>query len=216
MAKLVLWDFDGPIADSIRGYHALYDRICEQLGVEKQWEDLESFREWVSGNWRENISRLGLTERLGETEPLHNDYLQEMPEIQSSVANTLATIFMKGYNNAVLSGQSESYLNRVLKDKGLLGFFHRVLGCDSLSTEKFNPETLREARELFDAGPDETVYIADTVQDIEFAHQDCSRVIAVTYGWHPEAKLQAYRPDELVGSSLEIPSKLDELFTKVH
>ena len=76
---LVLFDFDGPIVDSAGNYHDFNNSLCSHYGIAPPWRNLDEFRRWVSGDWRENAERLGILHRSDETTILFNEHRRSNP-----------------------------------------------------------------------------------------------------------------------------------------
>lgn len=210
MLKLTLFDFDGTIADSFSGYFDFYNSLCREYGIKTLWTDKEEFREWVSGNWRDNVHKLGLDDEVEETNAQFRKYRQNNPiQLQKGIIQAVTP--HRDYRQGILSAENADYINNFLRENDLEMNFEGVFGADTLTYPKPNPLALKEARDKFNTSPNETVYVGDTVEDVEFARADGSRIIAVSYGWNPKSKLEKANPDYLVNSPQELQDILREL-----
>ncbi len=205
--RLVLFDYDGTIADTTRYQHEFYTNLCYMYGMPRPWRNLREFREWVSGDWRENAKRLGTIDKEEETTRLYKAHRDSSkPIIKEEVVKVLRS--PRHYKQGVLSSNEASYIERVLRENELNDCLDGIFGCDNLASEKPNPDALREVMNKFGVYPHQTVYVGDTVEDIKFARKAGTKVIGVTYGWQSKKRIQKANPDALVQSPIEIISAL--------
>ena len=109
------------------------------------------------------------------------------------VREMLADLNNEGYFLAVATGKSRVGLNRALNATGLLSIFDATR-CADETFSKPHPAMLQElTREL---GQDlrRTVMIGDTTHDLMMANNAGAAGIAVEFGAHPVAQLQACNP----------------------
>ena len=109
------------------------------------------------------------------------------------VREMLADLDGQGYFLAVATGKSRVGLNRALNATGLLSIFDATR-CADETFSKPHPAMLQElTREL---GQDlrRTVMIGDTTHDLMMASNAGASGIAVEFGAHPVAQLQACQP----------------------
>ena len=208
--KLVLWDFDGPIAESLSDYHDYYNLLCEKFKVEPQWQDIEEFRNWITGDWKQHIKQLGLADKEKETDVFYKQCRAEHPvQIQKGIAEVLQ--MQRNYKQAVLSAAYHKGVTACLKRNDLFKSFDKIMCGDNMYEPKPSHQALQEARKHFDVSPEETLYIADTISDVELAKRDNTKILAVTFGWHTRKKLKKSNPDFLVDSPKELKGLLMKL-----
>jgi phosphoglycolate phosphatase len=109
------------------------------------------------------------------------------------VREMLADLNNEGYFLAVATGKSRLGLNRALNATGLLSIFDATR-CADETFSKPHPAMLQElTREL---GQDlrRTVMIGDTTHDLMMANNAGASGVAVEFGAHPVAQLQACHP----------------------
>jgi phosphoglycolate phosphatase-like HAD superfamily hydrolase len=218
MGKLVLWDFDGPVVNSLGNYYDFYNLLCRHFNVKKQWDGFEGFRNWVSGDWKDHTSRLGLAEKLDESDKLYKKHRKEHPsELQDGILEIIRA--ERKYKQAVFSSAYTPEILAFLNKHGLLSAFNHVpgsdkpaiFGGDNMLDPKPLSSALEEVRGYFDASPEDTFYVADTETDIKLSQIDGSKIIAVTFGWHPKARLEKLNPDYLAETPRELGVILNSL-----
>jgi phosphoglycolate phosphatase len=114
----------------------------------------------------------------------------------------------------IATGKSQRGVRMVLGHHGLLDHFHTIKTADD-APSKPHPGMVMEAMREAGALPGDTVVIGDTTYDIEMAHAAGASAIAVGWGYHPVADLQAAGADEVIGDCALLPSAIERIFARV-
>lgn len=117
---------------------------------------------------------------------------QELPLFEG-VREMLAELSQRGYFLAIATGKSRVGLNRALDSAKLLSMFDATR-CADETFSKPHPAMLQELTRELGQDMKRTVMIGDTTHDLQMAHNAGASGIAVHYGAHPEAELQALNP----------------------
>lgn len=208
MAKLLVFDWDGTLCDSLSRIVLCIRCAAEDVGLPPPAEE----------NAREIIG-LGLVDALETLFPgiaselilaMRDSYSRHFVEFDrepspffEGVFDTLQTLRDRGYLLAVATGKSRRGLDRVLAARGLQDFFHGSR-CADETAGKPDPRMLRELMVQFDAAPEKTLMIGDTEFDLAMAASAGSPSVAVSYGAHHPERLLKYRPLALVERFSEI------------
>lgn len=94
---------------------------------------------------------------------------------------------------AVATGKSRLGLNRALASSGLDRHFHASRCADECHS-KPHPQMLLELMDEFAVTPERTLMIGDTTHDLLMAKHARVPALAVAYGAHPRALLEAESP----------------------
>jgi phosphoglycolate phosphatase len=151
-----------PLEEVVRrvGYGAahLVRRATEEVGAERMHEALRRF----FGHYERRL--------LDTTHPY--------PGVESML-ETLAT----RYPLAILTNKPEGFARAVLAGLDLARHFHHVLGGDSVSTPKPDPEGLRELARRFDVSVGELLLVGDSRVDADTARAANAPFAFVTWGF---------------------------------
>lgn len=198
MARLLIFDWDGTLSDSL-------DRIAHCLRLASQEIGLPV----PSVAAARNIVGLGLydaTERLfpgidrEQVHALRDCYARhfvredEIPcPFYPGVLDTLEKLRDNGHLLAVATGKTRKGMDRVLQATALGGFFHSTRTADETAS-KPNPKMLHALLDEFSLPVDDALMIGDTEYDMQMAHSIEMPRLAVSYGAHEAHKLLPFQP----------------------
>jgi phosphoglycolate phosphatase len=196
--KLVIFDWDGTISDSVARIVSSMQRAAVELDMA-----VPSYLEV------QEIIGLGLTEAAFRLFPqatreqvfqLQTSYSQHYRAEDSApcaffpgVEETLQQLKAEGYQLAVATGKSRAGLDRVLLNLGMEDFFHNSR-CADETLSKPHPLMLEELLTEFDLSAEAAVMVGDTEFDMEMAVNAGMPRIAVSYGAHHADRLRAFEP----------------------
>lgn len=190
--RLVVFDWDGTLADSAAIIVEAIQRACGDLGL--------SVPDDVAARY---VIGLGLHDALRHVAPslAENDYPQlsaryrvhylgRDPEIPlfPGVERMLDSLVGRGHMIAVATGKSRRGLDRALEQNGI---GHRFIAtrCADEGAPKPDPDMLLHLMERLGVLPSETLMIGDTTHDLMLARNARVEAVAVAYGAHPRSAL---------------------------
>ena len=198
MTKLVIFDWDGTLCDSVSRIAS-----CIQLAA------AENQMEVPSRQAAADIIGLGLPEATNRLFPgidveqaavFTASYSAQFRAQDSvpcqffdGVYETLVQLRASGYLLAVATGKSRAGLDRVLEALDMTGFFD-ASRCADETLSKPNPLMINELLGEISVTPAEAVMVGDTEFDLDMAQQAGVRSIAMTYGAHEEERLAVFEP----------------------
>ena len=195
MKKLLLFDFDGVLVDSLDLYAEVVARCLERIGrpILKSKEDYLAL---FDGNFYESMAARGVdlaayAEAAREILP-RIDYGAMKP--YNGLIPVLATL-EKDHVMAVISSNGYRTIQMMLERFGFAPYFREIFGADFRFSKK---EKIAYALEKYGIPGEQAFYIGDTVGDIGEARAAGVRSVAVTWGWHSRERLAAVHPDFLV------------------
>jgi phosphoglycolate phosphatase len=215
--KLLVWDFDGTIADSLPSAVRIFNRLAPEMGF-KRLEDVEAARAMPT---RELMRRHGVS--LWRLPRLVRRYQAAVAEeadrmtLVPGVADLLAAVSATGVRQGILSSNHEDNIRRALRAHGAEGHFAFVVGYPRLFGKGKalrrvvraeggggSWRRLREipAAERLDRG--EVLYVGDEVRDIDAARKAGVKAAAVTWGFHTAEFLRTAKPDFVVSDAREL------------
>ena len=183
---LIIFDLDGTLADTaIDTADALNEAIRP---FDLPPASIEEVKAAMGG------AEDGLMHRL-----FNSESGLDWPSFRSTFARTYAarlTIHTKPYpgvrgtlkklsrwRKVVFSNKSASLTVTILDHFGLMSCFDRVLGGDSGSGRKPNPEPILHILSQFHARPEEAIMVGDCIYDVDAGRAAGVRTVAVTYGY---------------------------------
>jgi len=200
MAKqfdLIVWDWDGTLADSTGMITRAIVKAAEQAGLAPLTPEQAS-----------SIIGLGLRESIQSLYPDITDeqaralatnynlnYFAGESEILlfNGAAETIKTLNRRGHKLAVATGKSRRGLNLALEHTQLRQFFHATRTVDECFS-KPHPQMLDELMDDLVALPERTLMIGDTSYDLQMARNAGVPAIGVTFGAQSADVWQEFAP----------------------
>ncbi len=193
--KLVVWDFDGTLADSLTSAVGIFNRLAPELG-HKPIVDLAAARTLTTRQflryhgvsfWR--LPRL--VRRFKAAAAVDAEQVKMFP----GLAAALAALHDSGVRLGILSSNNEDNIRRCLRANDAEEFFAFVVGYPKLFGKGRALKRIIRAEKLLKS---DVLYIGDEVRDVEAARKAGVSVAAVTWGFHAEPLLRANNPDRLI------------------
>jgi pyrophosphatase PpaX len=196
---VVLFDFDGTLADSIRLITASYRHtITTVFGQEA---DEEEVRSWIGRPLQpvleERYPGRGeeLTAVFRAWNLANHDALIQTVE---GMAELLAELHRAGARTGVVSSKKFETIRLGLGAVGLADEIDVLAGQEQTELHKPHPEPLLYAASRLGAQPADCVYVGDAIFDLQAARAAGMGAVAVTWGAASRAVLEAADPDALV------------------
>jgi len=119
------------------------------------------------------------------------------------VLDVLDQLKSQGKKLAVATGKSRRGLDRVLEQKGKIGYFD-IERCADETMSKPHPMMLEQIIEFYGVTKDKVLMVGDTEYDLEMAVLCGVDSIGVSYGVHDVARLKKHRPVRVIDRFSEI------------
>jgi pyrophosphatase PpaX len=194
----VLFDLDGTLIDSI-------DLIINSAlyAFEKCGHPAPSAEEWLADlglPLRTMFLRFMADEsRIAELVAGYREYQLEnhdrLVRPYDEVATTLGALHERGHPLAVVTSKAEPLAARGLAHVGLDGFFDVVVGLESCTRHKPDPEPVRFALERLGVRPSDAAFVGDSPHDMAAGRAAGVATIAALWGPFSRAQLAHSDPD---------------------
>jgi phosphoglycolate phosphatase len=201
--SLILFDFDGVLADSLADMLRFAQEVCDELGV-KHIVVLTDLSEL------EVMSFATFGQACEVPEDLVDEFVhrcvekfaeKESPpaifEGMGKVVRKLAEI----HQQVVVTGNLESNVDAFLKEHGLQGCFRAVYGVDKPGSKA---EKIMMAKSQFALDGEVVFMVGDALSDVRAARQAGVKSISVSWGHQSVGKLVEAQPDHVVHSPREL------------
>ncbi|GAB1266290.1 HAD-IA family hydrolase [Aurantivibrio infirmus] len=195
---LYIFDWDGTLCDSLDKIVACTLAAADEINIQRPSED--AVRNIIGLSLHNAISQIFPNITSKQLTLLLESYSRHFvsdsftkTEFYPGVEQTLDRLLNDGHHLAIATGKSRKGLDRILKEMGLIEFFHGSRCADETSS-KPDPHMLEELLEEFKVGPEQAVMIGDTEYDMAMAQQLGMPRIAVSYGAHHIDRLKVYEP----------------------
>ncbi len=210
--RLIVFDWDGTLADSTAVIAQAIQQACADLGLPVP--DDAAARYVIGLGLHDALRHVAPTlaeedyPRLSARYRAH--YLGRDPEIPlfAGAEALLSTLSARGHLLAVATGKSRRGLDRALEQAGV-GRYFVATRCADEGLPKPNPGMLLHLMGRVGAAPDATLMIGDTTHDLMLAANAGVDAVGVAYGAHPGPALAAERNRAIVCTVEELARWLD-------
>lgn len=207
--KLILFDFDGVLADTLDDMLSFAQDACAELGIHRiaAPADLASL---------ETMSFVEYGRQLGVPSYLLDKFVDgcfkrfgqrsRPPKIFEGMKQVVEQL-SKDNTIAVVTGNTTQTVENFLDAHGLSSFVRAIFAVDQPGSK---PEKILSARKQLAKQNDVTYLVGDAVSDIRAAGDASVKSIAVSWGHQSLDKLMDAKPDYLVHSPRELLELLDK------
>lgn len=182
---LIVWDWDGTLADSTGMIARAVVKAAEQAGLPPLTAEAAS--SIIGLGLRESIETLypGISDEQARVLATNYNinYFASESEILlfDGAADTIKALSRRGFKLAVATGKSRRGLNLALEHTQLRNYFHATKTVDECFS-KPHPQMLDELMDHLVVLPERTLMIGDTSYDLEMAKNAGVDAVGVTYG----------------------------------
>lgn len=205
MDALILFDYDGVIADSRVSFQRAFRAACVSFGLEHLAED-GAFLRIFEGNMMAGLAAAGLRET---DYPAFLDTLQQAlmaeprPAVFAGMADVISVLY-RHFPLWIITSNVSDVIRPVLENAGIGFCFQGILGAE------VHPDKTEKIWRIRARYPEACPawYVGDTLGDLLEGNRAGCRTLAVTWGWHSRDRLAQGSP----ASWARRPGDLLEIF----
>jgi phosphoglycolate phosphatase len=199
--KLLLFDFDGVLVDSLDVYEKTVTLCLEKINQPLK-RGRQEFLELFDGNFYESLAQKGVD--LGKFMTASVDILSKVNYAEMKPFDAMRPVLreLKKKNCLiVISSNDTPTIREALRLYDFNGVFQEILGSDFMLSKK---EKILYAIKKYQIMPEDIYYIGDTIGDIKEGKQAGVKTIGITWGWHDKIKMASSNPDYLFDDPQEL------------
>ncbi len=194
LPRLVMFDLDGTLMDSVPDLAAAVDKMLMFLGREPA--GVARVRDWV-GNGSKVLVRRALAGQLqhdGVADELTDQALalfmqayaggHELTTVYPGVRECLDWLRERDVKLAIITNKPAQFIEPLLDEKGLAGYFQWLIGGDTLPQQKPDPAALLWIMGRADVTAEQSLFVGDSRNDVRAARAAKVPCVALSYGYN--------------------------------
>jgi pyrophosphatase PpaX len=202
--RYLLFDLDGTLIDTtdliLSCYRSSVSRLVETPPTDE--DILKGFGTPLTRQLhrlyptlRDRLDELTVMWRASQEE-LHDQLIKPFP----STERVLGELHRRGYPLGIVTSKERTTAERGMALYGIDRLVNVVVSMDDTINHKPHPEPLLRAMDLMGASPEETIYVGDSVHDMQAGRAAGVRVAAALWGPFAREPLLEFGPDFLLKS----------------
>lgn len=214
LPKLVMFDLDGTLLDSVPDMALAVDDMLQQLGREPA--GMERVRNWV-GNGALLLVRRALAGGVDCTGVSEADAEAALPLFMDAYARAnghtvrypgvlecLNALRDAGVQLGLVTNKPERFIPALLREQQLDGFFHWIVGGDTFPRRKPEPDGLLWVMAQAGVSASQSLFVGDSRNDILAARAAGVPCVALTYGYNYGEDIALHGPELIVDGLQEL------------
>ncbi|NMY26997.1 phosphoglycolate phosphatase [Pseudomonas sp. WS 5021] len=194
LPRLVMFDLDGTLVDSVPDLAAAVDHMLLKLG--RKPVGIESVRDWV-GNGVQVLVRRALAnhidaEDVDDVEAEHALELfnaayedgHELTVVYPGVRDTLKWLHKQGVEMALITNKPERFVAPLLDQMKIGRYFRWIIGGDTLPQKKPDPAALFFVMKMANIPASQSLFVGDSRSDVLAAKAAGVKCVALSYGYN--------------------------------
>jgi len=208
MHKAYLFDMDGTLVDT---FDLIYESFNEALkenkkrALTKSEFDRKLFGKHICDTLHELIGPYTEKEFQAIMESFQVAWFKRLDKVKvfKNVPLTLQRLRAKGFKLGVVSTSPREVIEKTLRQTGIFEFFDAFIGAEDTMQKKPHCEPVVHALNTLGIGPEEAVYVGDTLYDIQAGHSTGCYTVLVLNDYNGDV-LEKERPDRVVKDIAEL------------
>ncbi len=211
--KLIIFDFDGTLADTESLITQTMQKTIEALHLEPR--SREQCRAMIGLPLKETFMRLiPMTDAMGDrcadtySQIFDRDNRPGVVRLFPHVADTLAALYAHGYTLTIATSRHRESLMEFLQGMQIDTYFRYIVTVNDVAQAKPHPDMVLQTMEHLNIAPADTLMVGDAVYDIQMGHNAGVHTCGVTYGNGTRADMVACQADHIIDDFGQLGSLL--------
>lgn len=199
----IVFDLDGVIIDSFGVMKVAFDYAFNKV-VGSGTPPFEEYKRHMGRKLTEILEIMNLPEAM--IEPFITESKRHIQNIKvyEGIFGVLDSLRQYGIGMGIATGKDTERAVDILKHLNLNHYFQLVVGSNAVEKPKPHGQMLKYHLECSRSSQAETLFIGDSLVDLEEGRNAGVKIAAALWGQGTEAELLSYQPDFLLKSPQEI------------
>jgi phosphoglycolate phosphatase len=209
-AKLIIFDFDGTLADTLGALLRITNRLAPEFGYPQISDEQLTNLKYLSSWEIIKISKVALWKLPFLLKRVKEEFPGEVQSVKlfPGVIELLTTLKSQGYRLGIVSSNAEANIRSLLKQNQIEHLFEFITGASTFGKGKAIGKIIRR----YNCPKSDAIYIGDEIRDIQAARSIKIRVVAVGWGFNAPTALIDRQPDLLITKPQALINALAHLY----
>jgi phosphoglycolate phosphatase len=209
-AKLIIFDFDGTLADTLGALLRITNRLAPEFGYPQISDEQLANLKYLSSWEIIKISKVALWKLPFLLKRVKEEFPGEVQSVKlfPGVVELLTTLKSQGYRLGIVSSNAEANIRSLLKQHQIEHLFEFITGASTFGKGKAIGKIIRQ----YNCSKSNAIYIGDEIRDIQAARSIQIRVVAVGWGFNAPTALIDRQPDLLITKPQALLNALAHLY----
>lgn len=186
--QLIIFDFDGTLADTTKTILWTYRNAINEVGLDRRSD--EECRATIGLPLKEGFRHLYpqlMDEKLDKCVEIYRRIYTDnkdilIPALYPGVKESLSVMHASGLEMSIASSRSRLSLIEFCEASEIISFFRLILGADDVTRAKPDPEPVLKTLHTLGVDADQTIVVGDMPVDIAMGRGAGCCTVGVSYG----------------------------------
>jgi phosphoglycolate phosphatase len=209
-SKLIIFDFDGTLADTLGALMRISNRLAPEFGYLQIGDEQLANLKYLSSWEIIKLSKVALWKLPFLIKRVKEEFPQEVRNVKlfPGVIELLNALKVQGYRLGIVSSNAEANIRALLNQNGIEHLFDFVNSASTFGKGKAIAKLIRQYQCL----KSDVIYIGDEIRDIQAARSIEIRVVSVGWGFNAPLALIDRQPDLLITKPLALIDALARFY----
>lgn len=205
--KVILFDFDGTLVDTISIVENIIHKIGPRYGLNLEEKSIQAYRDLPAADILKKIAlRPWLIPFFVGEIKLRIHFKKNEIQFFNHIPQLLEKLAHQGYKIQILSSNSSRTIKKIMKEAGLMHTIDMVYASSKLFSKD---QKLKKIEQSING---KLLYIGDEVRDVEACNQANIDIIAVSWGYNSENILNKQKTNCLVNDPTKLFQAVESYF----
>ena len=207
-AKVVLFDFDGTIADTYNAIARITNQLSSKFGYKALKEEELLLLKNLSSREIVKLSEISVFKIPFLVRRVRTELSKEIAELSpiQGISSVLFELKARGYILGIVTSNNKENVEIFLRKNKLNLLFSYIYSSTSIFGKHRVIERAIRSNKL---NKPDVIYVGDETRDIRSSRKSGIGIAAVSWGFNSAEILQEYEPDFLVNTPTELLKAID-------
>jgi phosphoglycolate phosphatase len=195
-SKLIVFDFDGTLADTLDALLRIVNRLAPEFKYNPISDEQVNTFKYLTPWEIVKLSKVSLWKLPFLLKRVKEEFPREVRNVKlfPGVIELLLSLKCRGYRLGIVSSNSEANIRSILNQNHLEHLFEFITTASTFGKGKVIEKMIGK----YNCSKSDAIYIGDEIRDIQAARSIQIRIVAVGWGFNAAVTLIDKQPDILI------------------